>query len=104
MIENIARNFSNRFLRNTCKHCVSQFLEYRGANSRGSICRYGLDSGRLLMISELTSYYHRPCHCVRGATHGCEIDVHRVDDTFEVEGNFDVEDLTNTVSDDADCC
>jgi hypothetical protein len=48
---------------------------------------------------ELTSYYHRSCHCVRGATHGCEIDVHRVDDILEVEGNFDVKDLPDIVSD-----
>lgn len=99
MIKNIACNFSNRFLRNTCKHGVSQFLEHRSANSRGSVCIYELDFGCLLMSSELTSYNHRPCHSVCGATHGCEIDVHRVDDILEVEGNFDIEDLADIVSD-----
>lgn len=52
VIENIARNFSNRFLRDAGKYSVPQFLEYRSANSRGSVCRYKLAYGRPLIISK----------------------------------------------------
>lgn len=56
------------------------------------------------MIPDLTSYYHRPCHCVRGAADACEIDVHRVNDILKVKRNFNVEDLTKTMSDYTNAC
>ena len=86
-----ACHFANGFLSDTGKDGIAQLLEEGGTDAGQAV--YVLQSGPDEGPGQLTGDNHGPGHCPRGAAHGHEVDIHRIDNVLEVEGNLHVENL-----------
>ena len=84
-------DFANGFLSDTSKYGIAQLLEEGGTDAGQAV--YVLQSRPYEGPGQLTGDNHGPGHCPRGAAHGHEIDIHRVDNVLEVERNLHIEHL-----------
>ena len=77
MLKDIGRNSPNGFLRSTREDSVAQLLEHCRANPRQTIRKNGRSSHR-----------HRSA-----ANSSSSVNVHRIDNSLEIERNLYIEDL-----------
>jgi hypothetical protein len=84
-------DFSDGFLSDTGKDGIAQLLKEGGTDTGQAV--YVLQSRSNEGPGQLTGDNHGPGHCPRGAAHGHEVDIHRIDNVLEVKGNLHIEHL-----------